>query len=64
MNKLKSFPLKAMLKAAYSYCSTAVFQKVDFSNIIFRTLSVVIHSNEVGKGQIALNIMKIGLEGP
>jgi hypothetical protein len=43
--------------------SPAGFQKVDFSNVVFRTLSVLIHSNEVGKGQIAQNMMKIGLKG-
>ena len=35
-----------------------------FQTSFLGLLSVVIHSNEVAKGQIALNIIKIGLKGP
>ena len=35
-----------------------------FQTSFLRLLSVVIHSNEVAKGQIAQNMMKIGLVGP
>ena len=34
-----------------------------FQTSFLGLLSVLIHSNEVGKGQIAQNMMKIGLKG-